>query len=76
MQKLIGQPRELIRITKTKRGDKMVKFWLKGDRIHKYPVQSPCTAQRTNETLYDSVEEAKKHGGKDMCDNCFLELPK
>jgi hypothetical protein len=52
----------------------MVKYWVKGDRIHKYPVGKNCTAIRKDEPLYDTVEEAKRHGGKDMCDHCF-ELP-
>lgn len=54
----------------------MVKYWLIGDRIHKYPVPSSCNAKRTYETLYDTKEEAKAHGGKDLCDNCFPELPR
>jgi hypothetical protein len=56
----------------------MVKYWVKGDgdRIHKYPVPNPCKAERKDEPLYDSVEEARRHGGKDMCDNCFPELPR
>ena len=54
----------------------MVMYWLKGDRIHKHPVPSSCTAKRTEETLYYTVADAKKHGGKDLCDNCFRELPR
>lgn len=54
----------------------MVQYWVKGDRIHKYPVPSSCTAIRANETLYFTEADAKKHGGKDKCDNCFLELPR
>ena len=54
----------------------MVKYWVKGDRIHKSPVPDTCNAIRHDEPLYDSVEEAKKHGGKDMCDNCFTNLPR
>jgi len=52
----------------------MVQYWLKGDRIHKYPVQSPCTAVRKGEKLYDSLSDVPS--GNEKCDNCFLELPK
>lgn len=54
----------------------MVQYWVKGDRIHKYPVPSSCNAKRINESLYFTIADAKKHGGKDKCDNCFPELPR
>ena len=54
----------------------MVKYWKKkdGDRIHKYPVPSPCTAVWNGEPLYDRPEDVPS--ATEKCDNCFLELPK
>ena len=73
--KAITEPNRLFS-TKVNRDDKMPTYWKKkdGDRIHKYPVSSPCTAVWNGEPLYDRPEDVPSTTEK--CDNCFPELPR
>jgi hypothetical protein len=49
-----------------KRGDAVVRYFVKHTRVHKYPVPSNCNVVYTDETLHDTVPN-----GYDKCDKCF-----
>lgn len=46
----------------------MVKYWVKHNRIHIYPVNPPCGSIRKDEKLYDRLEDVPKH---EKCPICF-----
>jgi len=49
----------------------MAKYFVKNNKIHKYPVPASCDVKHTGEKLHD-YEPA----GYEKCDNCYPELPR
>jgi len=49
----------------------MVKYFVKNNKVHKYPVPDRCKVVYTREPLHDTPP-----AGYEKCDDCFPELPK
>lgn len=43
-----------------------MKYFIKNDKIHKYPVPSTCSVKYTGEKLHDT-----KPKGYEECEHCF-----
>ena len=52
---------------------KTPKYFIKNNKIHKYPVPDNCKVEYTGETLYDDLDDVPK--GYEKCDDCF-KLPR
>ncbi|MCC6127484.1 MAG: hypothetical protein IT426_21205 [Pirellulales bacterium] len=48
-----------------------MKYFVKNDKVHKYPVPSSCNVKHTGEKLHDSPP-----AGYEKCDHCFTNLPR
>jgi hypothetical protein len=48
-----------------------MKYFVKNNKVHKYPVPPTCTVKYTNEPLHDTPP-----AGHEKCDNCFTNLPR
>lgn len=50
----------------------MVKYFLKNEKLHKYPLPETCDVQYGNEELYENPPQATAQAA---CKKCFSNLP-